>query len=411
MTRWLAVWVLVCAGCRSSPDCYPGLSSFIVHTPAAGLVGRPLSITFEEHFCQRVVPGALPSLELFGPVNDEPFPMVLFGLELDERHSAVTVHFTPTQQGTYFLKGLLAGRVGVVQELIPVAVDRRGESVRVSREVPEGDCYLGAPFGTRGFACLHPKQGGRFLSTGSGPSETLPAQVSVVADDDAAWVLDVVARRLRRYVESPDGGLAVSGELTVPDSNSPLGMLTRAAAGRVVSSLGEVQVVAPQQDGGLSVERRLGSGVPAACLRGEMLARVTASGAMELYRLDTQEQVTLGTGTTLQGCTGEAIWTRVPGRTPIVGSMKATRADGGGVEFASVQLGSDLIVDEDLGAPVFAPTWSAAPGTGAVDGPIFPVLRGDHLELEYYGPGFALSASEHTVLLRDDAGTWLVTRP
>jgi len=378
----------------------------------AGLVGRPIAITFEEHFCQRVIPGSAPTLELFGPVNDVPYPSTMDGVQLDQTHSAVTLHFTPDQPGTYFLKGMLAGRNGIVQLFLPVAVDHRNAPRTPRLTPPDAECRAGGPFGVQGMACTDSDTRDRFLTVGpAGPRVPLGLRNQVATDESSAWVLDPEARQLWRYVEGADGGLQVSGPFALSPDGGLTGSITKTSGGRVVSSLGATQVVGVGSDGGLQVERPLGTSADAACLRGQTLAKATGAGTIEVTRLDTGEQATLAAVPSFFGCTGESVWFAAGRPLQRVGTLMPEGRDGGGLESVFAELSSDLHLSGLQEAPFLNPTQEAASAIGSLDGPVFPVLRGDHVELEYYGPGSALSATEHTVLLRDDAGTWLISRP
>lgn len=412
--RWIPVLVVGCglAACgTSSLHCDAGTDRVDRFNFTAGLVGEPVALTLTERFCRQVVPGALPSLTLSRPGDDAPGPMYVDGLELDEVHSSVTVHFTPDRPGSYFLKGVLAGRVAVVQELLPVAVDRR-DAGRVPRAVPE-ECLRtisARPFGAAGVVCTNSPPGQQFLGVGSTVQRVLGESDVLVTDGEAAWVLDVGAQELQRFVEAGDGGLERRGVLPVPLMPSVGGSLTPVSPGRVLSSFGGVQVIAAAADGGLFVERRLGPAKAYACLRGETLVQMGFDGALEVGALDGGARTPIEAGLGPLGCSGESVWLS-NWRTPVVFATLPPEGADAGLALRRGTLERGLQLYQAAGVPFAFPLLHPLSTTGEVYGPLVPAVRGDHVEFEYYGRGEGLSAGERTLLLHDERGTWLVTRP
>ncbi|MBX7098858.1 MAG: hypothetical protein K1X89_14210 [Myxococcaceae bacterium] len=391
------------------PATKPSIDPVLV---AAGLMGHPMALDLRERFCQRVVPGAAPSLVLLRPGDEAPQPFVIDQLELDEQHSSATVHFIPDRTGPYFLKGLLAGRVAPLQLLVPVAVDR-SDAGRTPRAVP-GECWQDeavAPFGKEGVACLSSSHS-RSQFLGVGTELRVPVEVNdlVATDGESAWVSDLAAQELRRYVEAGDGGLVLRGALALAMEPYHRGSLTSVGPGRVLMSHGAAQVVAAGEDGGLVVERTLGPSMEYACLRGDTLVQLRSDGVLEALRPDAGPPVPLETGLLPLGCTGESVWLSNWSYPLEFATLPPEGSDAGRTPHRGT-IGRSVQLYLQGGTPVVNPKFPPPNGSGGVDGPVFPVLRGDQVEFEYYGRGTGRWADERTVVLTDDTGTWLVTRP
>lgn len=381
-----------------------------------GVEGHPVSLVFKETFClEDPLPDSPPRFSVLGP-DDVAEPFELRDAGFSNFGAEVTVAFTPSKVGSHYVRGELGGGQGVAQLFVPVARDRsRAVPVVLPLEAPN-ECSWAEPFGARGAVCG--KYGAPLIvlepSLPGGRAE-LPEVRGVAAHGDVLWTADFSRGSLDRY-RLFDGGLGHEGALPVNGNGSvvDLGVSDDGRALLTVQRGGTTLVSA--SDGGLSSSVLVAEESFGACLSGDSLAFRGVKGA-RLQRLDGGAAHDAVGGSFFVGCTPSSLWFVAAGGGGIgaVGRTGA-RLDAQGLEqpLTSVAVGfSSFLSGPTHSVPFVVPMNDLTGLTeqGSIWGEVFvPAWTDAGLELEWYGEGRGLFASETQVLKAGDGGLFVYPR-